>query len=97
MCVIYDMNMLEDMKFDLCKWFKIIKLDIMYVVGYYCNFKDFIGFFNVGWEYLEYMLLFVIDSKVFFKYNIVFDVIIVWDILLYYLYYCFLYFIEFLC
>lgn len=89
--------MLDDMVNDLCKCLWIIKFDIMYVVGYYCNFKDFIGFFNVGWEYLEYGVLFVIDISVFLKYNMVFDVIIVYDIFFYYLYYCFLYFIEFVC
>ena len=94
--VIYDHAMPEDMVLDLRKRLKVTKLDTMHAAGHYRNFKDFIGFPNVGREYLENPKLPAIDTKTFSSYNTVFDAITAHDILLYYPYHRFLHFTEFL-
>ncbi len=94
--VIYDNAMPEDMVLDLRKRLKVTKLDTMHAAGHYRNFKDFIGFPNVGREYLENPKLPAIDTKAFSKYNTVFEAITAHDILLYYPYHRFLHFTEFL-
>ncbi|APE05026.1 RNA degradosome polyphosphate kinase [Alteromonas sp. RW2A1] len=94
--VIYDTDMPDDMMQDLRKRLKITKLDTMHAAGHYRNFKDFIGFPNVGREYLEHTPLPAIDSKAFSKHNTVFDAISANDILLHYPYHRFLHFTEFL-
>lgn len=94
--VIYDTDMPNDMMQDLRKRLKITKLDTMHAAGHYRNFKDFIGFPNVGREYLEHTPLPAIDSKAFSKHNTVFDAISANDILLHYPYHRFLHFTEFL-
>lgn len=94
--VIYDNAMPEDMVLDLRKRLKVTKLDTMHAAGHYRNFKDFIGFPNVGREYLENPKLPAIDTKSFSKYNTVFEAITAHDILLYYPYHRFLHFTEFL-
>ena len=93
--VIYDNDMPEDMMQDLRKRLRITKLDTMYAAGHYRNFKDFIGFPNVGREYLEHAPLPAIDSNAFSKFNTVFDAITAHDILLYYPYHRFLHVTEF--
>ncbi|GFD88327.1 polyphosphate kinase [Tenacibaculum sp. KUL152] len=93
--VIYDNDMPQDMQQDLRKRLKITKLDTMHAAGHYRNFKDFIGFPNVGREYLEHAPLPAIDSNAFSKYNTVFDAITAHDILLHYPYHRFLHFTEF--
>ncbi|MDB2330298.1 polyphosphate kinase 1 [Alteromonas sp.] len=93
--VIYDNDMPDDMVQDLRKRLKITKLDTMHAAGHYRNFKDFIGFPNVGREYLEHTPLPAINTNAFSKYNTVFDAITAHDILLYYPYHRFLHFTEF--
>ena len=93
--VIHDYSMPEDMVVDLRKRLKVTKLDTMHAAGHYRNFKDFIGFPNVGREYLENPKLPAIDTKMFSTHNTVFDAITAHDILLYYPYHRFLHFTEF--
>ena len=93
--VIYDHEMPEDMAEDLRKRLKMTNLDTMHAAGHYRNFKDFIGFPNVGREYLEHPPLPAINSKDFAAYDTVFDAISAHDILLYYPYHRFLHFTEF--
>ncbi len=93
--VIYDTSMPTDMVHDLRKRLKITSLDTMHAAGHFRNFKDFIGFPNIGREYLEHAPLPAIDTKEFSQYNTVFDAITAHDILLYYPYHRFLHFTEF--
>lgn len=93
--VIHDHAMPDDMVQDLRKRLKVSKLDTIHAAGHYRNFKDFIGFPNVGREYLENPRLPAIDSKMFSRYNTVFEAITAHDILLYYPYHRFLHFTEF--
>jgi polyphosphate kinase len=93
--VIHDMAMPEYMVQDLNKRLKITKLDTTHAAGHYRNFKDFIGFPNVGRDYLEHQRLPAIDSKDFSSYDTVFDAITAHDILLYYPYHRFLHMTEF--
>ncbi|MCU7553173.1 polyphosphate kinase 1 [Alteromonas sp. ASW11-19] len=93
--VIYDTAMPKDMVHDLRKRLKITSLDTMHAAGHYRNFKDFIGFPNVGREYLEHSKLPAIDTQRFSRYNTVFDAITAHDILLHYPYHRFLHFTEF--
>lgn len=93
--VIYDNSMPIDMVHDLRKRLKITSLDTMHAAGHFRNFKDFIGFPNVGRDYLEHTALPAIDTKEFSKFNTVFDAITAHDILLYYPYHRFLHFTEF--
>ncbi|WP_026294555.1 polyphosphate kinase 1 [Salinimonas chungwhensis] len=93
--VIHDNQMPSDMVKDLRKRLKITSLDTMHAAGHYRNFKDFIGFPNVGRDYLEHPKLPAIDTREFSKYNTVFDAISAHDILLYYPYHRFLHFTEF--
>lgn len=93
--VIYDADMPEDMLKNLRKRLKISSFDSLIAGGAYRNFKDFIGFPNVGREYLENAPLPAINSKVFSQFDTVFDAIKHKDILLYYPYHRFLHFTEF--
>ncbi|RDV28145.1 polyphosphate kinase 1 [Alteromonas aestuariivivens] len=93
--VIYDHAMPKDMVQDLRKRLRITSLDTMHAAGHYRNFKDFIGFPNVGREYLEHAPMPAIDTKAFSQYNTVFDAITAHDILLHYPYHRFLHFTEF--
>ena len=93
--VIHDQDMPADMVEDLQKRLKVTKLDTLHSAGHYRNFKDFIGFPNVGREYLENSKLPAIDTKDFSGYNTVFEAITAHDILLYYPYHRFLHFTEF--
>ncbi|GAB5379218.1 MAG: polyphosphate kinase 1 [Aliiglaciecola sp.] len=93
--VIYDGDMPEDMLKNLKKRLKISSYDSLIPGGSYRNFKDFIGFPNVGRSYLENPKLPAINSKVFSEFDTVFDAITHKDILLYYPYHRFLHFTEF--
>jgi polyphosphate kinase len=64
--------------------------------GPYRNFKDFIGFPNVGRSYLENQELPALTSKDFSDYDTVFDAITAKDILLHYPYHRFLHVTEFI-
>lgn len=91
----YDSGMPEEMLANLKKRLKISSFDSLIAGGAYRNFKDFIGFPNVGREYLESPPLPAINSKRFTDFNTVFDAISSKDILLYYPYHRFLHFTEF--
>ncbi len=93
--VIHDHSMPDDMVADLRKRLKITSLDTMHAAGHYRNFKDFIGFPNVGRNYLEHPPIPAINSHNFSRFHTVFDAITAHDILLYYPYHRFLHFTEF--
>jgi polyphosphate kinase len=93
--VVYDANMPNDMLKNLKKRLKISSYDSLIAGGVYRNFKDFIGFPNVGRDYLENAKLPAISNKDFADYDTVFDAISAKDILLYYPYHRFLHFTEF--
>ncbi len=94
--VIHDFNMPEYMIRDLAKRLKIKSSDTLQEAGYYRNFRDFIGFPNVGRQYLEHPKLPAISSQQFNNFDTVFDAITHHDVLLYYPYHRFLHFTEFL-
>ncbi|WP_100656021.1 polyphosphate kinase 1 [Alteromonas flava] len=93
--VIHDKEMPEDMSKDLRKRLKISRLDTVLAAGHYRNFKDFIGFPNVGREYLENPPMPAINTQAFAGHDTVFDAITAKDILLHYPYHRFLHFTEF--
>ncbi|MBT0585149.1 polyphosphate kinase 1 [Alteromonas oceanisediminis] len=93
--VIHDSEMPADMAKDLRKRLKISRLDTVLAAGHYRNFKDFIGFPNVGRDYLEHPPLPAIDARAFSQHDTVFDAISANDILLYYPYHRFLHVTEF--
>ena len=93
--VIYDSEMPEEMLKALQKRLKISSFDSLIASGPYRNFKDFIGFPNVGRDYLENPSLPAISANDFSSFDTVFDAIKHQDILLYYPYHRFLHFTEF--
>lgn len=93
--VIHDRDMPEEMSKDLRKRMKISRLDTVLAAGHYRNFKDFIGFPNVGRSYLEHAPMPALTTKAFSEYDTVFDAISARDILLYYPYHRFLHVTEF--
>jgi polyphosphate kinase len=93
--VIYDTDMPAEMQKSLRKRLKMSSLDSLIAGGAYRNFKDFIGFPNVGRSYLENEGLPAISTKDFTEFDTVFDAIKHKDILLYYPYHRFLHFTEF--
>lgn len=90
-----DADMPKDMQKDLKKKLKISAFDSLSVGGAYRNFKDFIGFPNVGRDYLENAPMPAISTKDFTDFDTVFDAIKHQDILLHYPYHRFLHFTEF--
>ncbi len=93
--VICDADMPKDMQKDLKKRLKISSYDSLIEGGAYRNFKDFIGFPNVGRDYLENPKLPAISTLDFTEFDTAFDAIKHQDILLYYPYHRFLHFTEF--
>jgi polyphosphate kinase len=93
--VVYDSRMPEEMVKDLQKRLKISSYDSLIASGPYRNFKDFIGFPNIGREYLENPELPALTAGDFARYNTVFEAITAKDILLYYPYHRFLHVTEF--
>ncbi len=93
--VIYDADMPEEMLKNLRKRLKISSFDSLIAGGAYRNFKDFIGFPNVGRAYLENEKLPAINTRMFADFDTVFDAISHKDILLHYPYHRFLHFTEF--
>lgn len=77
MCFVYECEMFEVMFKFLCYKLKIFYYDSLIFGGCYYNFKDFIFFFNVGWDYLENKFLFLMICVDFEGYVNVFDVICV--------------------
>ncbi len=92
---IYDSEMPEEMLKYLARRLKISSYDSLIPGGSYRNFKDFIGFPNIGRDYLENGKLPAIDSHSFADFDTVFEAITHHDILLYYPYHRFLHFTEF--
>ncbi len=93
--IIHDDGMPDDMIQDLRKRLRISSADTIQTAGHYRNFKDFIGFPNVGRSYLENPTLPEISNKSFSTHDTVFQAIASKDILLYYPYHEFLHFTEF--
>lgn len=94
--VVHDNRMPTDMVKDLKKRLKISSYDSLIPSGPYRNFKDFIGFPNVGRDYLENKPLPALTSKDFSDFDTVFDAITAKDILLHYPYHRFLHVTEFI-
>ncbi|MFT4810344.1 MAG: polyphosphate kinase [Arenicella sp.] len=94
--VVHDSRMPSEMLKDLKKRLKISSYDSLISSGPYRNFKDFIGFPNVGRDYLENQVLPALTSKDFSEYDTVFDAITAKDILLHYPYHRFLHVTEFI-
>ncbi|MFQ3249055.1 MAG: polyphosphate kinase [Glaciecola sp.] len=93
--IIHDDGMPDDMIQDLRKRLRISSADTIQTAGHYRNFKDFIGFPNVGRSYLENPVLPEISNKAFLTHDTVFQAIASKDILLYYPYHEFLHVTEF--
>ncbi len=91
---VYDQNMPAEMLRVLRKTLKLSHYDNLLPAGRYRNFKDFIGFPNVGRPYLENKKLPALASSDFDRFENVFDAIKKQDILLYYPYHKFSYFTE---
>ncbi|MEZ8082938.1 polyphosphate kinase 1 [Enterovibrio norvegicus] len=86
---VYQRDMPEDMIERIIKMLKISDYDSVLPGARYHNFKDFIGFPNVGMKYLENPALPAIESTDFMRHNNAFDAIRARDVLLYYPYHTF--------
>lgn len=86
---VYEKEMPKEMLTFLCDTLKISNYDSLLPGSRYHNFKDFIGFPNVGRDYLENKPLPPLHSADFENYNNSFDAIREKDILLYYPYHTF--------
>lgn len=93
---VHDREMPESMVKKLSKMLKMSKLDHVVGGGRYHNFKDFIGFPNVGRKYLENPKIPALNSRDFESFQTVFEAISNKDILLYYPYHKFRYLTEFI-
>ncbi|GDY24240.1 MULTISPECIES: polyphosphate kinase 1 [unclassified Agarivorans] len=92
---VYDREMPNSMIKRLSKMLHISKLDHSVSGSRYHNFKDFIGFPNVGRKYLENNKIPALNCRDFDSFDTVFDAISARDILLYYPYHKFRYISEF--
>ena len=86
---VYEHTMPENMLHFLCEKLGMSNYDSLIPGGRYHNFKDFIGFPNVGREYLENKPLPPMKCADFDHFNNSFDAIKEKDILLYYPYHTF--------
>ncbi|WP_039984915.1 polyphosphate kinase 1 [Vibrio owensii] len=86
---VYEREMPQEMLDFLCSKLQISNYDSLIPGGRYHNFKDFIGFPNVGREYLENKPMPPMKCADFEGYANSFDVIKAKDILLYYPYHTF--------
>ncbi|GAB7219328.1 polyphosphate kinase 1 [Vibrio comitans] len=86
---VYEKEMPHEMLEFLCRKLEISNYDSLIPGGRYHNFKDFIGFPNVGRECLENKALPPLKSAVFAQYSNSFDAISAQDILLHYPYHTF--------
>ncbi|WP_157378594.1 polyphosphate kinase 1 [Aliagarivorans taiwanensis] len=93
---VHDREMPDSMVRKLSKMLKMSKLDHVVGGGRYHNFKDFIGFPNVGRKYLENPKIPALNSRYFESFQTVFEAITNKDILLYYPYHKFRYLTEFI-
>lgn len=91
---VYDQQMPAEMLRVLRKTLKLSHYDNLLPAGRYRNFKDFIGFPNVGRPYLEHKKLPALANADFDRYDSTFDAIRKQDILLYYPFHKFSYFTE---
>jgi polyphosphate kinase len=92
----YDKEMPKSMVKFLLKKLSMHDVNSIMDGGRYHNFKDFIGFPNVGREYLENSKLSALNSKDFDEASNIFQAISHNDVLLYYPYHSFRYFTELL-
>lgn len=92
---VYDRDMPETMIKFITKQLGITSYDSLIPGGRYHNFRDFIGFPNVGRKYLEHPKQPALHSAAFDKHETIFKAITAGDILLYYPYHKFSYFTEF--
>lgn len=86
---IYEREMPSEMLNFLCEKLQISHYDSLIPGGRYHNFKDFIGFPNVGRDYLENRPLIPLRCSDFVGYANTFDAIKARDILLHYPYHTF--------
>ncbi len=93
---VYDREMPDSMKEFMTYRLGISSYDALIPGGRYHNFRDFIGFPNVGRAYLEHPRLRALDCADFDRHSDAFSAISEQDILLYYPYHKFRYFTEFL-
>jgi polyphosphate kinase len=93
---VYQRDMPGNMIDVLCGLLKVSRYDSIIPGGRYHNFKDFIGFPNVGRKYLENAALPPIQSYHFTHARNAFDAIKAQDILLYYPYHTFNHVTEFI-
>jgi polyphosphate kinase len=93
---VYQRDMPGNMIDVLCGLLKVSRYDSIIPGGRYHNFKDFIGFPNVGRKYLENTALPPIQSYHFTQARNAFDAIKAQDILLYYPYHTFNHVTEFI-
>ncbi|EAS40877.1 polyphosphate kinase 1 [Photobacterium profundum] len=93
---VYQRDMPGNMIDVLCGLLKVSRYDSIIPGGRYHNFKDFIGFPNVGRKYLENTSLPPIQSYHFTRARNAFDAIKTQDILLYYPYHTFSHVTEFI-
>lgn len=93
--LVYDREMPQTMLDMLVRELGISNLDAMVPGGRYHNFKDFMGFPNVGRKYLENPKLPPLTSRDFRDHDTVFDAISANDVLVHYPYYKFRHFTEF--
>jgi polyphosphate kinase len=84
--LVYDAKMPEDIQKMLKKKLGLTSYDSMLAAGRYRNFKDFIGFPNIGRNYLENKPLLPLTSTAFANHNSPFQSISQQDILLHYPY-----------
>lgn len=94
--LVYDQDMSESLLKFLTKRLKFTSHDSMIPGGPYRNFRDFIGFPNVGGVSLEHRKLPRVPSHAFDNCDNALDAIAKEDVLLYYPYHSFSYFTELL-
>ncbi|GAB2919365.1 polyphosphate kinase 1 [Rheinheimera gaetbuli] len=92
--LVYDAAMPEQMLKVLSKQLGTSSVDSLIPGSRYRNFKDFIGFPNIGHQSLEFPAMPPLKSPEFEQYATSFDAIRAGDILLYYPYHNFGYFTE---
>lgn len=93
--LVYDQSMPEPMLKVMKKRLGVTHHDALIPGGRYRNFRDFIGFPNVGRQYLENKPLPAIQSSAFNTHASVFDALSQQDVLLYYPYHTFNHLLEY--
>ncbi len=93
--LVYDQTMPDSMLKVMKKRLGVTHHDALIPGGRYRNFRDFIGFPNIGRQYLENKKLPALQSSAFNNHASVFDAITQQDILLYYPYHTFNHLLEY--